>query len=72
MTIAVDLGRKATKPTNQPSSARQWNAIYMVFRWQADDGPFIAVFGPSIPSSTKKKKRYQLWTPCDKTFLICA
>ena len=27
----------------------------MAFRWRADDGPFIAVFGSSIPSSTKKK-----------------
>ena len=24
--------------------------------WQADNGPFIVVFGSSIPSSTKKKK----------------
>ena len=53
----------------------------MAFRWRADDGPFIAVFGSSIPSSTKKKnknkkqkkKRYQIWTPSDKlTFWICA
>ena len=24
------------------------------FRWWADDGPLIIVFGPSLPSSTKK------------------
>ena len=27
----------------------------MAFRWRADDGPFIAVFGYSIPLPTKKK-----------------
>ena len=48
-----------------PSSARQ----RMTFRWRTDDGPFIVVFGSSIPSSTKKKvERYQIWTPSDKTF----
>ena len=26
----------------------------MAFRWQANDGSFILVFGSSIPSSTKK------------------
>ena len=46
--------RKATKPAFNagPSSARQRNTISMAFRWRADDGPFIAVFGSSIPSST--------------------
>ena len=24
------------------------------FRWRVDDGPFIVIFGSSIPSSTKK------------------
>ena len=28
----------------------------MVFRWRANDGPFIVIFGSSIPSSTKKKQ----------------
>ena len=28
----------------------------MVFRWQADVGPLMVVFGLSLPSSTKKKK----------------
>ena len=27
----------------------QRNAILMAFRWRADDGPFKAVFGSSIP-----------------------
>ena len=44
----------------------------MAFRWRADDGPFIVVFGYSIPSSTKNKKHSQLWTASDKTLWICA
>ena len=62
---------KATKPAFNvgPSSARQRNAILMAFRWQADDGPFIAVFGSYMPSSTKKKKCYQIWTPVIQNFL---
>ena len=45
---------KATKAAFNvgPSSARQRNAISIAFRWQTDDGPFIAVFGSSIPPST--------------------
>ena len=35
------------------SSARQRNDIKMAFRWQADDGPFIVIFGSSISSLTK-------------------
>ena len=41
----------------------------------ADDDPFIAVFGSSIPLSTKKtttKFFYQILTPSDKTFWIRA
>ena len=26
----------------------------MAFRWRADDGPLLAVFGFAFPSSTKK------------------
>ena len=75
---------KGTKPAFNvvPASARHRNAISMAFRWWADGGPFIAVFGYSIPPSTKKKKnqtkqskkkkRYQIWTPSDKTFWIRA
>ena len=37
----------------------------MVFRLQADDGPFIAVLGSSIPSSTKKKKKKKTWSNLD-------
>ena len=42
----------------------------MAFGWRADGGPFIADFISSIPQSTKKKKRYQIWTPPNKTFWI--
>ena len=35
------------------SSARQRNAISMAVCWRADDGPIKAVFGSSIPPSTK-------------------
>ena len=61
---------KATKPEFNvgPSSARQRNAILMAFRWGADDGPLLVVFGSSLPSS---KKCCQSWTPSDKTFWIC-
>ena len=40
-----------------PSSARQRNAISMACCRQDYDGPFLAVFRSSIPSSTKEKKR---------------
>ena len=32
-----------------PASTRKRNAISMDFRWRADSGPLIAVFGSSIP-----------------------
>ena len=37
---------KVTKPALNvgPSSARQRSAIYMAFRWRADNGPLIVVF----------------------------
>ena len=70
---------KITKLTSQHSKLgnHQWPAserdtISMAFRWWAYDGPFIAVFGSSIPSSTKEKKSYQIWTPSVKTFWIHA
>ena len=46
---------KATKPAFNvgPPSARQGNAMQTAFRWRADDGSFIVIFGSSIPSSTK-------------------
>ena len=48
---------EATEPAFNvgPSSARQRNAILMAFRWRADDGPLIVVFGSSHHSSSKKK-----------------
>ena len=50
---------KATKPAFNvgPSSAHQRNAISKVFRWRADGGPFIAVFGSSIPLSLKTQTK---------------
>ena len=46
---------KATKPAFNfgPTSARQ-------FRWRADDGPLILVFGSFLPSSTKKTHKKTL------------
>ena len=59
---------KATKPAINvgPPSACQRNAISMAFRWRVDDGPFIAVFGSSIPLSSKTS--FQIWTPFNITF----
>ena len=55
----------------------QRNAISMAFRWRADDGTFldILIFGyldPLTPQQLKKKKRYQIWAPSDKSFWIRA
>ena len=60
----------ATKPAANvgPSSTRHRNAILMAFRWWANDGPLLVVFGSSLPSSLKKK--HQSWTPCGKIFWI--
>ena len=40
----------ATKPAFSvvPPAARLLNVIYMEFRWRADDGPLIVVFGSSL------------------------
>ena len=38
-----------------PSLASQRIAIKMAFRWRADGGWLIVVFGPFLPSSTKTK-----------------
>ena len=48
---------KATKPAFNvwPLSARQRNAIQMAFRWRADDGPPLVIFGSSLPSCIKNK-----------------
>ena len=48
---------KATKTAFNvgPLLARQRDAISMAFRWQADEDPFIAVYGSSVPSSTRKQ-----------------
>ena len=56
---------KATKPAFNvwPSSARQ----RMAFRWRADDGPLLVVFGsPHLKKQQQKKKRCQSWNPSEK------
>ena len=62
---------KATKPAfnDGPSLARQRNAIEMAFRWWADDGPLLVVFGSPY---LKKTKHCQSWLPSEKTYWICA
>ena len=51
---------------------QRWPASETPLQWRfaggADDGPFIAVFGYSIPSTIffLKKKRYPIWTPLTK------
>ena len=71
--------RKIYKPATAafhvgPSTARQRNAIYMAFRWRADDGPLVhvAVFGSSPPNQLKKTLLDLSWTPSYKTFWIRA
>ena len=52
---------KATKPAFNvgQSSARQRDAISMAFRWLANNGPLLVVFGPSLPLSIyREKKRF--------------
>ena len=46
---------RCTKPVLNfgPSSAHQRNTV----RYRADDGPFLVVFGPSLPNSTKKHQK---------------
>ena len=50
---------KATKPAFNigSSSARQRNAILMAFRWRANVGPLIVVFGSSLQHQRKKHSR---------------
>ena len=48
---------KATKPAFNvgSSSVHQRNAIYIAFRWRANDYPLLVLFGyPLIPSPTNK------------------
>ena len=50
---------KAAKPAfnNGPSTAPQRNSNLKAFRWRADDGPKLAVFGPThqLKKTTTKK-----------------
>ena len=56
-------------------SVGQRNAISMAICWQADNYPFLVVFGAWIPSTPppppppKKKKKKKSWTPSEKNFL---
>ena len=52
-----------------PSFARQRNTIEMAFRWRANDGRLLVVFGSPTTNKNQKKKR-QSWTPSEKTFWI--
>ena len=96
--IGVQLKRKRLHGRIQrvhrrsgPPSLRKITNIYgfripYAFRWRADDGPLIVVFGSFLPSSNekinnnnkktkkqkKKNKRYQSWTPSDKAVWIRA
>ena len=71
--LSNTTNQKATKPEFNvgPPSSRQRNVILMAFRWRADDGPLLVVFGSFLLSSTIKTKR-QSWTPSDKSFWIRA
>ena len=65
------LKKQTVKPAFNagPSSARQRNTIYRVFRWRANNGPFQCYLDPLSPYQKKRKKS---WTPSGKTFRICA
>ena len=58
---------KATKPAFNvgPSSARQPNAIWMAFRWRADDGPLMVEFGSFFSSNYKKTKKKKTLSKLD-------
>ena len=70
------VGPDPLKITKLPSQhlmfGHHWNAsetpfkIEMAFRWRANDGPLIAVFGSYIPSSTKKKNVIKFAPPLTK------
>ena len=38
----------------------------MAFRWQADDGPLIVLFGPTLASSTKNINVVKVGPPLTK------
>ena len=62
---------KITKLPSQHSMLdHHRHAIYMTFRWRADDDPLIVVPGSSPHSSTKTT--CLCWTPSDITFWIRA
>ena len=62
LAILVWTPRKNTKLPNQHSMLGHHRhasetPIKMAFRWRANDGPLMLVFGSYLPSSTKKKKK---------------
>ena len=73
MTIAVDLGRKATKPTNQPTV--QWSPFIMLYLGSIRRGPVISDWGnftkelddlghfPKIPYSFVEFNGKKFWQP---------
>ena len=66
---------KATKPAFNvgPSPAHHRKAMSMVFRWQADDGPFIAVIWILYPPPPSTEFFFiKFGPPSDKTFWIPA
>ena len=79
--LAFNVGPPSARQRNAIKMAFRWRGddgpllvvLKMAFRWRADDGPLLVVFESSSFSSTKQKeKRYQIWTPSDKTFRIRA
>ena len=42
---------------------------HLVFRWRANDGPLIMVFGSSDQLKNNNNKTGQSWAPSDKTFV---
>ena len=68
------MGREDWNTTiSGPSPARQRNAIFMAFRWRANNGLLLVLVWSSFPWSNKKKskkKKNQSWTASDKIFWI--
>ena len=71
--------RNPWKSQSYQASIQCWTIIsaqakrhLMAFRWWADDGPLIVVFGSSLPSSTIKKNVVNAGPPLTKLFWIRA
>ena len=57
-----NIGPDPLNITKLPCQHSIWAIIQIVFGLLADDCPFILVFGPSLPSSTKNKPTKRLGT----------